>query len=160
MATENTEHHGGLPLESFNKNTHRVGDPATTNIHSCVTHKSYNYGQITDLPEYSIGLAICGRLRGSVFQYASKMSTTRYAVPDGVASTVSGNALLVLVSVPAFIATDGTDYELQEHGGSLLIRSLRDEFGVVAQESCVASLDAWDDLAIPRNMHRTDFLLM
>ena len=156
MAYENSH---SLPLEVYNKST----PPGWTPGDARYPLRRYQqlldlWVRFTDLSPDKRGPAMAARLKGSAFEMAIRLRTTRYLPPDGRVQELEGGEALACDEIAAFTATSGTHMPKQPNGGALLFGLLEAEFRNSIQNTTIASIDAWDNLKIVPGQTRHDFI--
>ena len=140
MAYENSH---SLPLEVYNKST----PPGWTPGDARYPLRRYQqlldlWVRFTDLSPEKRGPAMAARLKGSAFELAIRMRTTRHLPPDGRVQELESGAALACDEIAAFTLPDGTNVPSQPGGGALLFALLEAEFRNSIQNTTIASIDA------------------
>ena len=151
---------GGIPLDTFNKNTPPGWRPGNAK------YPLRRYIQLlrlwwrqTELPEHAAGPAMAGRLRGAAFQLAMKMKMDRLDLAAGNRREMEGDELLARPSHPEWQDANGVQHQAEPAGASLLMDLLVREFEVQDQDMSIVALSSFFSLNrghLPMN----DFLTM
>ena len=100
----------------------------------------------TDVQEHAAGAAIAGRLRGSAFQLALRISENRVDQITHQVRRMTGDELLAQPSFDTFTDAAGIVHQGQVSGAHVLMRELRREYGIADQDLTRISLDAFSTI--------------
>ena len=134
-----------ISLDSFTKSCPPGWDPAVAH-----RYPSRQFLQLprlwnlqTDMETTKMGPAICGRLRGTAFQYAMQLSQTRLNMTTGALELMPAPELFAEAACDEWThPQDGTVFPAMGSGASFLIESLKQEFSGNEQDLQWQALNA------------------
>ena len=97
----------------------------------------------TSLTDIQAGPAMAGRLRGSAFQFALRMSANRLDVTTGERRLMSGDELLAQPRHDDYTHGDGTFHARESAGAQHLLEGLEIEYGLDAEDRTIAALGSF-----------------
>ena len=136
--------HSGVQLDSFTKNVPPGWKPGVRSYPlKRYTQLLQLWSRQTETSEEAFGPTIAGRLRGTAFQFAMRLSRTRLDLNTGTRRLMVGPELLSQVSHATWTDPQGEVHPEEANGGRVLIDALTTEYGVHDQDQAVACLDSY-----------------